>query len=199
MPFTCAGETIGSWDLRCQDRRCGLAYRERLFDKGGISAGLEIRAREKDLVPAVVVSGLPDQPVLAAALGDRVKVTMRLDGSAAAELICGADAGGYVCAPGRDSAASLAASLPAAKAITIHVSVDMGNGDASPSRAKTLELSGTRDALAHLMAAGVPRPATQSPTVPSGWVSLLDRGLKAVGYQNGTADLPSFIARYFRH
>jgi hypothetical protein len=59
-----------------------------------------------------------------------------------------------------------------------------------PVRERSLELVRTKEALARLRVVGAPS------SEPSGWVSLLDRGLKATGYKNGTADLPGLVAGY---
>ena len=72
----------------------------------------------------------------------------------------------------------------------MRVSVSVSGSNSLPVRERSLALARTPEALARLRAVGAP------PAGPGGWISLLDRGLKAAGYKNGTADLPGLLAKY---
>jgi hypothetical protein len=105
-------------------------------------------------------------------------------------LACAIGDGGYVCAPPDDAVAALAAGLPAARFVAVRVSLSVAGTNLQTVRERTLDLAGTPEALARLRVAGAPAAE------PSGWVRLLDRGMKAAGYKNGAADLPGLVARY---
>jgi hypothetical protein len=62
--------------------------------------------------------------------------------------------------------------------------------DLFPYQSRALALSWTPDALTHLRAAGA------SPSVPNTWSAFVDRGLRAIGFKNGKADLPGMVIKY---
>lgn len=194
-------EALGSWLLQCPDgphTACALRLKERLFDKAGLSADLEVRSVGPSLVPVVSVHGLPSDPLLAMALGDRIKADVRFPGAQPADLRCSAAEGGYVCVPKDDAAAGLASALPAARSVGVHVAVSMPGSDSGPSQARTVDLSGTAQALARYRAVGAAAAPSAPQEIPSGWVKTLDSMLRSAGYANGTSDLPGMVQRFLK-
>jgi hypothetical protein len=188
--LSAAPEPAGSWLLECDGTACVLRHKERLFSGAGVTADLEVRGSGKALVPVVTLRGLPDQVLLASSMAGKAEASVQFPGAARVELGCAIGEGGYVCSPPDDAVAALAAALPKAPSVAVRVSLSVNGTNLQPMRERSLELAGTPAALARLRAAGA-RSAE-----PSGWVGLLDRGLKAAGYTNGTADLPGLVARY---
>jgi hypothetical protein len=186
-------EDIGSWVVDCGDSGCVLRHRDRLFDGGGVSADLEVRSVGSALVPVVVVRGLPNEVVLASSMAGKAEASVQFGGGARVALGCAVSDGGYVCAPREDAATALAARLVAARSVIVRVSVALQGTNSLTVGERSVELGKTREAVARLASLGA------SSAEPGGWVGLLDRGLKAFGYQNGTADLPGLLAYYFRH
>ena len=82
--------------------------------------------------------------------------------------------------------------MPAARTVTVRVRASISGTRLQPVLERSLDLATMQEALARLRAVGPPSDE------PSGWVGLLDRGLKAFGYKNGTADLPALLAAYLR-
>jgi hypothetical protein len=185
-----APEPIGSWVLECGGAGCVLRHRDRLFAGAGMTADLEVRAVGKALVPVIVVRGVPNQMLLASSMAGKAEASEQLPGAARVVLRCGIGDGGYVCAPADDAIAALAAGLPAARSVALRVSLSVSGTNLQTVRERTLDLAKTPEALARLRAVGAP------PAEPSGLVGLLNRGMKAAGYRNGTADLPGLVAGY---
>jgi hypothetical protein len=185
-----APEPIGSWILNCADAACVLRHKDRFFSKGGVTAGMEVQAVGKDLVPIIALRGLPNDMLLASSMAGKAEASIQFPGAARVDLACAIGDGAHVCAPRADSLAVLAAALPTARSVTVRGSVSMSGLNPLPVRERSLELVRTKEALARLRVVGAPS------SEPSGWVSLLDRGLKATGYKNGTADLPGLVAGY---
>jgi hypothetical protein len=185
-----APEAVGSWLLDCEAATCALRHKDRLFSGAGVTADMEVRAAGKALVPVVTLRGLPDQVLLASSMAAKAEASVQFPGAARVQLACGISDGGYVCAPPDDAVAGLAAALPKARSVSVRVAVSISGTGLQPNRERSFELAGTPEALARLRAAGAPSAE------PGGWVGLLDRGLKAAGYVNGTADLPGLVARY---
>jgi hypothetical protein len=185
-----APEAVGSWVLECKAAACVLRHKESLFSGAGVTAGMEVRAAGKALVPVVTLRGLPNEVLLASSMAGKATASVQFPGAARVDLACAIGDGGYVCTPPDDAVPALAAALPKARSVTVRVSLSVSGTDLQPSREKVLELAGTPDALSRLRAAGAPSAE------PGGWLGLLDRALKAAGYTNGTADLPRLVARY---
>jgi hypothetical protein len=71
-----------------------------------------------------------------------------------------------------------------------------------PAQERTLDLFGTKEALARLRIVGpsqVPSSMTalESPS-PGAMMGIVDKALKAAGYRNGTADLQAMLAKYMK-
>jgi hypothetical protein len=179
-----AAEPIGSWVLSCEDG-CSLRHKDRILDIAGISADLAVQAAGADLVPVVVVRGLP---VLNDMAVRQIRVWLRFDRNERIGLGCAVAAASYICSPRNGPVPA----FPAARRVTISVEGVGGGADQS----RSLDLAGTAQALARLRAAGAVRAPLPAQELPVGWVRLLDKGLRAVGYANGTADLPGFVRSY---
>ncbi len=186
-----APEPIGSWVLECGDAGCTLRHKDPLFAGAGVSADLEIRETGKVLVPVIAVRGLSNEMLLASSMAGKAEASVRLPGSARAVLACAAGDGGYVCAPADDTAADLAAGLPAARSISVELSLSVPGTNLRAARERTLDLAKTPEAVARLRVVGV------APAEPGGLAGLVDRGMKAAGYKNGSGDLTGLVARYF--
>jgi hypothetical protein len=191
-------EQIGSWVLSCPGAGpCVLRVGKRFLDTGGITANLEVLAAGQSLVPVVTLRGLPAEMLMAASLAGTTEASMQFGGGSRVALACGASGGAYICAP-RDAAARvLSSGLPAARSVTVRVSVVVGGMKPFQIREKTLGLSGTNEALARLRTAGakpVPGPMTalmsQSPV---DFMAMAERVLREAGYPNGVAGL---VAKY---
>jgi hypothetical protein len=185
-----ADEPIGSWILSCRDRACVLRHKDRLFDAAGALADLEVRAAGKLLVPAIAVRGVPGEVLLAAATAGKLEASVQLAKGPPVDLPCAVDAAGYLCAPQDEAVPALAAAFPSARAMTVRISLSIAGSNPLSVRDRSLALAGTQQALARLTAAGAPSVA------PDGWLGLLDRGLKAVGYKGGLTDLLAMLDRY---
>jgi hypothetical protein len=185
-----APEAVGSWLLDCDGAACVLRHKDRLFSGAGVTADMEVRAAGNALVPVLTLRGLPGQVLVVSSMAGKAAASVQFPGAARVDLACAIGDGGYVCAPADDAVAALAAALPKARSVAVRVAVSVSGTNLQPSRERSLELAGTPEALARLRAAGAPSAE------PGGWFGLLDRGLKAAGYANGTADLPELVARY---
>jgi hypothetical protein len=185
-----ADEPIGSWILSCRDQACVLRHKDRPFDAAGVLADLEVRAAGTLLVPAIAVRGVPNEVLLAAVTAGKVEVSMQLAKGPPIDLFCAVDTAGYLCAPRDEAVPALAAAFPSARSMTVRISLSIAGSNPLSVRDRSLALAGTRQALARLTAAGAPSVA------PNGWLGLLDRGLKAVGYKGGLTDLPGVLDRY---
>ena len=169
-PASATPERIGAWVLDCAADRpaadgCQLRFAQRFVDNGGITGDLEVEAQGKRLVPVLALRGLSAELLLAAAMAGKVMASIQFPGISQQALDCAASNGGYFCAP-RDSAAQLlAARLPTAQSITISVSVTITGINPLPVQQRSLQLSGTSDALARLRSAGA-RAATPAPPRP---------------------------------
>ncbi len=191
-----AARSIGSWVLECPGEICRLRHERPLFAKAGITAELEVRATSAGRVPVIAVFGLPREPVLSVAVASRIQATLQLGTQHPADLSCALAADAYVCQPSDSSAAALAQALPDAGSVTIALSVALAGAEPAPIGKRTLDLTDTRAALALLPAHPVMEREPQA--IPPGWTRLLDRGLKAAGFPNGSADLSGLLARLLR-
>jgi hypothetical protein len=209
-PLAAAEQPIGSWILDCQEQACLLRHKDRLFEAAGIVADLEVRAagtasavpvtgRVQDvhanggpLVPVIAVRGVPEEMLLAAAAAGKLQASVQFARGAPVDLPCAVDAAGFLCAPRDEAAPALATAFIPVRSMTVRLSLSVAGSNSLTVKDRPLALAGTQEALARLRAAGTPS------TAPSGWLSLLDRGLKAIGYRNGTADLPALLLAYLR-
>ena len=196
---------IGSWVLSCPRETpgsgsCVLHLEKRFLDKGGITGDLEVQALGKRLVPVITLRGLPEQILLAASLAGKTDASMQFGDGPKEVLSCAASTDAYICSPKDDAAATLAASLPAARSVTVRVSVTVSGLKPLPVEEKSLPLFGTNEALIRLRTAGppqVPDPAAASASPsPSALIGMADKVLKAAGYPNGVADLQALVAKY---
>ena len=190
-------EQIGSWVLSCPaDETCVLRLNNR-FLNAGVTADLEVQAQGGMLVPVIAVRGPSSEILAAAALAGNTTATLQFPGGPALELSCGASNTGYFCAPKDDAAQKLAAQLPRARSVTVRVSVAV-NGLPLRPQERSVDLSGTSEALAKLRKAGpaqVPSTSSQSPMALTG---MADKALKASGYPNGIADLQALMAKFLK-
>ncbi len=190
--------TIGSWILDCPgepspsetNQGCILRHKDRFFAMAGISADLEVQQIGKTLVPVIALRGLPAELLLASSLTGKALASLQFPGGPPIDLACGASGAIYVCSPGETATRALAAALPHAKAVTVRVAVTPPGMDPLPAQSRLLQLSETPDALIRLQAAGPMQGPAPIQPLPRGWVALIDKGLKAAGYKNGSADLP---------
>jgi hypothetical protein len=198
-------EHIGSWVLSCPSQTpdsepCVLHLEKRFLDKGGITGDLEVQALGKTLVPVIALRGLPGEILLAASLAGKTDASMQFGDGPKEALTCNPSSTAYICSPKDDAANNLAAALPAARSVTVRVSVTMSGLKPLPVEEKSLPLSGTNEALARLRIVGPPQVlgpttalASQSPAALMG---MADKALKAAGYPNGVADLQALVAKY---
>ena len=182
-------EQIGSWVLSCPSAGpCVLRVGKRFLDTGGITGNLEVLAAGQSLVPVVTLRGLPAEMLMAASLAGTTNASMQFGSGTRVALACGPWGGAYICAPGEAAARILGSELPAARSVTVLVSVAVGGMKPLQIREKTLGLSGTDEALARLRAAGaMPVPGPMAAT--SDFMAMADRVLREAGYPNGVAGL----------
>jgi hypothetical protein len=199
-------EKIGSWVLSCAagapgSEACLMRTSTRFFEKAGITGDLEIDAQGKFLVPVIALRGLSNEMLMtAASMGGKADASIQFGGDPPEALNCSASNAGYFCSPSGAAVQKLATALQAARSVTVRVTVSMAGLNPLPSQEKSLDLSGTKEALARLRTAGpsrVPSPMTASaPQSPGAMMAMADRALKAAGYQNGMADLQAMMAKY---
>ena len=198
-------EHVGSWVLSCpaavaNAEPCLLRLEKRFFDTAGITGELEVQALGKTLVPVIALRGVPDEILLAAALAGKAEASMRFAGGPREELGCAPSSVGFDCSPKDDAARKLAAGLASARSVTVRVSVSVAGMKPVPVREKSLDLSGTSEALARLRAVGptqVPGPLTAlASRTPSALMAVADKALRAAGYSNGVADLRALLGKY---
>ena len=198
-------EHVGSWVLNCPGavanaEPCLLRLDKRFLDTAGITGDLEVQALGNTLVPVLALRGLPDELLLAAWMAGKTEASMQFAGGPREDLGCAPSRAGYVCSPKDDAARKLAAGLASARSVTVRVSVAVAGLKPLPVREKSLDLSGTSEALARLRMVGptsVPGPLTAlASQTPSELAAMADRALKAAGYPNGMADLRVLLEKY---
>ena len=198
---------IGTWVLSCPGEKpgtgpCLMRFAKRFLDKGGITGDLEIQSQGKALVPVMALRGLSDELLMAASLAGKTEASIQFAGGKPEPLICSVTAAGYICAPAEPAAHILSAQLPTARAVTVRVSVSVSGMSPLPAQQKSLDLSGTQQALARLRPAGpspVPAAMTPSePTSPNRLMAMADKALKAAGYPEGIAKFQALMAKYLR-
>jgi hypothetical protein len=199
-------EHIGGWVLTCpgetpRSEPCLLRLDKRFLDKGGITGDLEVQALGKILVPVITLRGLPPDLLLAVSLAGKIDASMQLGSGPKQDLTCTPTSSAYICFPQDEVATRLAAALPAARSVTVRVAVTVTGMNPLPVQEKSLDLTGTNEALARLRTAGpsqlpsgpITALASQSPGALMG---MADKALKAAGYPNGVADLQALVAKY---
>ena len=204
--FAATQTQIGSWVLSCSgESACRLRAEKRFVDKAGITVELEVLADGAVLVPVLALRGLSTQVVVMAASMGSVEAWMQLDGGARQALDCAPNLEGYFCTPRGDAARSLAAGLPAARAVTARVVATVSGMKPLPPEEKTLALTGTREAMGRLRVAGaeaVPDARLAAATrwlpqaSPQTLAEMADKALKAAGYPKGVGDLEGLMAKY---
>lgn len=194
-------EQIGTWVLECPGKDpCTLRFNKRFLEKAGITGDLEVLAQGKTLVPAIALRGLSGDMMLAASMAGKAEASLQFPGGPREDLDCATTAAGYICAP-RDSANQrISAALALSRTVTVRVGVSMAGMSPLPSQEKSLDLSGTNEALAKLRSAG-PSPVPSAMTglasqSPEGLMGMADKMLKAAGYPNGTAQIQAMMAKY---
>lgn len=197
-------KAVGSWVLECPNDVCRLRNAQTLFAKAGITADLEVRVTSVGRVPVIAVRGLPREPLLSAAVANRIQATLQLGTQHPADLSCAPAEDAYVCQPSGAGAgaAALARALPDAGSVTIGLSVALAGEEPASIGTRTLELADTRAALALMpvrpVTDGAPASDQGPQAIPPGWIRLLDKGLTAAGFPNGAADLTGLVARFLR-
>ena len=200
-------EQIGSWVLDCPGSKpgaepCIMRFNKRILDKGGIIGDLEIQGEGKSLVPVIVLRGLSPEMLMAASLAGKTEASIQFAGGTREDLNCAASSSGYICSPKDDAAPKMASALSAARSVTVRVGLPRAGNSPPPPQEKTLDLSGTNEALAKLRAAGpsqVPGPVTAlASQSPEGMMGMADTLLKAAGYPNGVSQIQAMIAKYMK-
>ena len=209
-----APQQIGSWVVECPapGGAGGCMMRDRDWilapTAGRPSVALEVQGRGGRLVPVVALRGLTAQAVPAqttiaqvvtvqAAIGALLvlqpQVTLRFDAGPRAALACGLDGAAIVCAPEGAAIAATAAALPTARSVEVQVAVRASGTGGPAARAATLDLQGTREAMARFRAAG---PIGEALPAEPGldWIGFVDRVAREAGLQNGIADLVPRLA-----
>jgi hypothetical protein len=194
-------EHIGSWLITCPGNTpCAMRFDKRLFDKSGVTGDLEIDADGNTLVPVLALRGLPSDVLAAVGLVGKTEASVQFDGGARVALDCAASETGYICAPNEANGSNLAARLPAARQVTVRVSVAVSGMNPLPAQEKSLNLTGTTEALARIHAAGpTPVPSLKTAVAaksPAGLIGAADRALKAAGYPNGLADFRARLGQF---
>jgi hypothetical protein len=196
---------VGSWVLSCPGtvpsaEPCLLRLQKRFLDTAGITGELQVQALGKTLVPVIALRGLPEEILLAASMAGKTEASVQFAGGPREDLDCAPGRLGYVCSPKDDAARRLAAGLASARSVTVRVTVTVAGMKPLPVREKSLDLSGTTEALARLRTARpaqVPGPLTRlASQKPSELMETADKALKAAGFPNGVADLPALLEKY---
>lgn len=200
-------EQIGSWVLNCPDKAAGagtclMHLNKRFYDKGGITGDLEVLAQGKALVPVIALRGLSGEMLMAASLAGKVDASIQLPGGPREDLNCAATSVGYICSPNGAATQRLSAGLASARTLTVRAAVSMTGMNSLPPQEKSVDLAGTNEALAKLLAAG-PSPVPAATTAlasppPEGLMGMADKALKAAGYPNGVANIQALMAKYMK-
>jgi hypothetical protein len=179
-----------------------MRFNKRFLDKGGLTGDLEVQEQGKSLVPVIALRGLPPEMLMAASMAGKTEASVQFGGGAREDLNCAVTSAGYICSPKDDAAQKLAAGLSAARSVTVRVGVSVTGMNAVPAQEKSLDLSGTNEALAKLRAAGpsrVPSPMTAlGGQSPEGMMGMADKLLKAAGYPNGISQIQALMAKYMK-
>jgi hypothetical protein len=196
-------ERFGDWVISCPGQApCTMRADKRFLDKSGVTGDLEIQAQGNILVPVLTLHGLPGEALIAAALMGKTEATLQFHDGPPYALDCAVSPAGYICAPNETTGPKLAAALPAARHVTVRVTVAVTGMTPLPPQERSLDLSGTVPALTRYRAEGptpVPGRATAlASQSPAGLTGIADRALKAAGYPNGLADLQARLSKYMR-
>jgi hypothetical protein len=186
-------EEIGAWVLSCPVQRiepCLLRHRDWVLppDNAGPSVALEVQMRGDSLVPVVTLRGLPTASSLGGSLVLDLVITLSFDGDKPLTLLCGSSGSYYACAPAPAALQAIAAILPKARVLQVDMSLTIPGFMALPRQRRSMDLSGTPQALGRLLAVG---PGGESLPAFAGLDlrGFLDRILHATGYDNGMADV----------
>jgi hypothetical protein len=204
IAYAAAEQRIGTWVISCPEgsRACLMRFSKRFVDKAGITADLEVESQGAALVPVLVLRGLSSEILLATAMAGTTDVSLQFSGGARQQLNCNASNAAFVCAPNEAAGRLLSAALPAARSVTVRVGLSVTGMSPLPAQERSLDLSGTTEALARLRAAGpspVPNPlsiAREAARSPAGMMAMADKMLKSAGYQQGLAGAQALIAKY---
>jgi hypothetical protein len=197
-------EQIGSWVLSCpgdnaKSGPCQLRANKRFLDKAGFTGDLEIEAQGHTLVPVIALRGLSKEMLTAASMIGKTEVTLQFAGGDREDLACAASAAGFICSPNDAAGQRLATALPGARSVVARVAVTVTGLKPLPAQEKTLDLSGTNEALTRLRAVGptqVPAPMTAvASQSPASLIGMADKALKAAGYPNGAAELQTLMGK----
>ncbi len=197
-------QQIGSWVVSCPDgaRECQMRFGKRFLDKAGITGDLEVESQGRSLVPVIALRGLSSQILTAASIAGTTEASIQFPGGVRQALTCNATAAGYICAPDEAAGHILSAGLATAKSGTVRVSVSVAGMAPLPAQEKSLDLSGTNEALARLRSVG-PSPVPSALAAdgagaqsPAGMMSIADKMIKAAGYPQGVSGLQGMIAKY---
>jgi hypothetical protein len=195
-------EEIGSWVLTCpaaaKPGACQLRDKAWVLPPGGgrPSAALEVQGRGDALVPVVTMRGLSTQAAIGGMLTMKATVGVRFDNGPRTELPCGLDGDAIVCAPDGAGVAQTAAQLPTAHSADVQIQLSLPGMMNLPAQDRTMDLQGTREALARFRAVG---PAGEALPAEAGldWRGFLDRVLRGAGFQNGAADFLPQLSGWF--
>ena len=197
-------QQIGSWVVSCPDgsRECQMRSGKRFLDKAGITGDLEIESQGRSLVPVIALRGISSEILTAASLAGTTEASIQFPGGAWQALTCNTTKAGYICAPDEAAGRILSAGLATAKSVKVRVSVSVAGMAPLPAQEKTLDLSGTNEALARLRSVGPsPIPAALATggagaQSPAGMMGMADKMMKAAGYPQGVSGLEGMIAKY---
>lgn len=204
LAYAAAEQRIGSWVISCPDgaRECLMRFSKRFLDKAGITADLEVESQGAALVPVIALRGLSSEMLLATTMAGKTDVSLQFPGAARQQLNCNASNAAFVCVPNEAAGRLLSAALPTAHTVTVRVGLSVTGMSPLPAQERSLDLSGTTEALARLRAAGpspVPNPlsvAREAARSPAGMMTMADKMLKSAGFQQGVAGVQALIARY---
>lgn len=193
-----AEELVGVWLLAChaatvtKPEPCIMRHRDWVLQpgSGGLSAALEVQARDGALVPVVTLRGIPAQAALGTSLLMKPQVHFHYDAGPPIGMTCGLSGIIYACAPDAPLIAAAASGLRPARSITVRIELSIPGMFALPPQEQRLDLSGTSQALARLAATGGLVSDEALPAVPGlDLRGFLDRVLRGAGFENGIADL----------
>lgn len=192
-------EDIGTWTVACPSEAksgpCRMRYQKWIIppQNGRPSVGFEVRNTGAQMVPQLAVRDLPIQLAVAGMMAATPTMELTFDGGAKLKLACGMEGGAILCAPAPDSAAEAAAQLKTARAVQVHVHVQLAGSDGPspiPDQTRSFPLSGTAQAIDRFRAdapAAEPLPAagSQGGTMRA----MADKMLKAMGFSGGVDDI----------
>ena len=197
-------QRVGSWVIVCADgsHQCQMRFNKRFLDKAGLTGDFEVLSQGHSLVPAIALRGLSSQILMAASMAGTTDASIQFPGGARQALTCNATNSGYICAPDEAAGDTLSAELATARSVTVRVSVSVAGMPPLPAQEKSLDLSGTNNALTRLRSLGpspIPSPLAadgSGPQSPASMMGMADKMMKAAGYPQGVRGLEGMIAKY---